>query len=92
MRARNQDRYVVGYTPASLFGVARFELTTPASRRQCSTKLSYTPKPASRYISPGRIFRKRVFQSQPRHLQLYYNPESPTFCLLWGLAGASRRD
>ena len=41
-------------------GVARFELTTPASRRQCSTKLSYTPKPATRCISPGRFFRKRV--------------------------------
>ena len=26
-----------------LVGVARFELTTPASRRQCSTRLSYTP-------------------------------------------------
>lgn len=23
--------------------MARFELTTPASRRQCSTRLSYTP-------------------------------------------------
>ncbi len=26
-----------------LVGVARFELTAPASRRQCSTRLSYTP-------------------------------------------------
>ena len=26
-----------------LVGMARFELTTPASRRQCSTRLSYTP-------------------------------------------------
>ena len=30
-----------------MVGVARFELTTPASRRQCSTKLSYTPSACS---------------------------------------------
>ena len=28
-----------------LVGMARIELTTPASRRQCSTRLSYTPTP-----------------------------------------------
>ena len=26
-----------------MVGMARIELTTPASRRQCSTRLSYTP-------------------------------------------------
>ena len=27
-----------------MVGVRRFELPAPASRRQCSTRLSYTPK------------------------------------------------
>ena len=32
-----------------MVGVARFELTTPASRRQCSTRLSYTPNRGAAY-------------------------------------------
>ena len=38
-----------------LVGVARFELTTPASRRQCSTRLSYTPTGGEILRSIGRI-------------------------------------
>ena len=33
-----------------MVGVARFELATPASRRRCSTRLSYTPTGARAYI------------------------------------------
>ena len=44
-----RDSFLEGWSEApcrhlpQLVGVARFELTTPASRRQCSTRLSYTP-------------------------------------------------
>ena len=33
-----------------MVGVARFELATPASRRRCSTRLSYTPNRGAVYI------------------------------------------
>ena len=32
-----------------MVGVARFELATPASRRRCSTRLSYTPNRGAAY-------------------------------------------
>ena len=45
----------VGCSPLKLVGMARFELTTPASRRQCSTRLSYTPTQESK-----RRFERRI--------------------------------
>ncbi len=32
-----------------MVGAARFELATPGSQNQCSTRLSYTPKVAKRH-------------------------------------------
>ena len=40
-----------------LVGMARFELTTPASRRQCSTRLSYTPTGRNYNTTRIRVFK-----------------------------------
>ena len=49
----------------SLVGVRGFEPPAPASRTQCSTRLSYTPAKAA-HIAPGSARGKAV--SQPRGL------------------------
>lgn len=47
-----------------MVGVARFELTTPASRRQCSTRLSYTPNRGAAYSQQSwRVQRANLSQS-----------------------------
>ena len=47
-----------------MVGVARFELTTPASRRQCSTRLSYTPNRGAAYSQQcWRVQRANISQS-----------------------------
>ena len=48
-----------------LVGVRGFEPPAPASRTQCSTRLSYTPAKAA-HIAPGSARGKAV--SQPRGL------------------------
>src|SRR3990167_6412552 len=43
-QAGSMNFYLANYNFLfSLIGVTRFELAAPASRRQCSTRLSYTP-------------------------------------------------
>ncbi len=55
-----------------LVGMARFELTTPASRRQCSTRLSYTPT----HVNSINIA-TRIAESSLRDEVLYQNWASP---------------
>ena len=47
--------------PKNLVGVTGFEPTTPASRRQCSTKLSYTPTLAA-IVLPWSSDRRRTIR------------------------------
>ena len=46
------------YCKELLVGVMRFELTTPATPRQYSTGLSYTPTEISRHLVPRRYAQK----------------------------------
>jgi ribosomal protein S12 len=43
-----------------LVGVAGFEPAAPASRRQCSTRLSYTPNRVQSYIASGLWARGKI--------------------------------
>ena len=51
--------YAVGFEGKTVVGVTGFEPAAPASRRQCSTRLSYTPTKQGIICQAGISYKRR---------------------------------